>query len=387
MNSIEPDENEHTPWLAVLGALVHRWELEHGGSLRGFPETKAGVHRLIDGGASAAVLRDAPDFQLESEAGFVMVSVEGAQSWRIPRYSNGAMSRKHHQVPQMLIKRWANEEGRVLWRRAQWKRGRVASMHPSKIMRRSGAYAARVGIDPRRLGMSPDVEPTEVLETYLSELEGVTARTLRQIDELVERTPAGQPAQWEGELLLAQEVLKIFVIHQMIRTEKTRQRLRREVPLDEWVRSIQSNAPRRTDVDVAAMQRSYDVWLATSTSLIHPDHPWYQAAVGPHTEIYIALPDPPADVFPLTDHPVWPIPAARQDAAGNSTDLGAWPFLPVSPRFGIGIKPTEQPRSDVKWGLIPVDAIMHVCVGIADDYSEVVLPWERTRVWDVFGAT
>lgn len=378
--------DERYAWFAILAGFVHRWEFRHDGSLEGFPETKSGVQRLAENGSAAEVLRNAPDFRLDIGAEFVLVSVEGEPVWRISRHSAGTMSKKHHQVPRMLIKRWANKEGRVLWRRSQGNPGRVVPMRPGKIMRRSGAYAVQMGLDPRLIGMSPKAEATDILEGHLGDLERGTAPILRQIDELVERTPDGRSVRWQDELLLADEVLKLFILHQMIRTEESRRRLETDVPLDDWIRTARRNTTGWTDADTGMARQTHRNWLAIMTSVVDPDHPWYTSVVGSETEIYVGLPDPPADVFPLTDNPVWSIPMGRQTMEGRRTYLGAWPFLPISPRVGIGIKPPELPTDDVKCARIPVDYIMQYCVGIAEKYSEVVLPWERSRVWDIFGA-
>lgn len=267
----------------------------------------------------------------------------------------------------------------MLWRRSQWKAGCVARMRPGKIMRRSDAYTIRVGMDP------------QMAEQHLAHLESVTAATLQQIDELVERPADGKPVQWQGELLYADEVLKLFILHQMIRTEASRRRLERDFPLDEWLQTARNDVTDGTDSATTLLEHEYRNWLAFNTSIVVPDHPWFMTAVGHETELYIGLPDPPGDVFPLTDDPVWfplPIPGVgRQTAEAMRRDLGVVaPFLPINPRVGIGIKPSSPPKGTVKWALIPVDVIIHSCIGLASWYSEVVLPWEPSRVWDVFGA-
>ena len=379
MKNVAP-EDRLPAWFSRLAGAVHRWEHLHGGSLEGFPETRRGIQRLMENGSeNDDVLRNAPDFRLDFGTRFVLVSVEDEPTMRIWRLSAGKKSTKHHQVPRMLIRRWADEKGKVLWRRSQWEPGRVASMRPGKIMRRSNAYTLQCGLDP------------QVAEQHLAHLESVTAETLGQIDELVEATPEGHLVRWQDELLYAPEVLKLFILHQMIRTEDSRRGLERDFPLDDWVRTARSNATRWTDSDTDLMRHEYRNWLAFATAIVLPDHPWCRTAAGPATEIYIGLPDPPGDVFPLTDDPVWfplPIPHTHSQTADTMrTDLGVVaPFLPISPRVGIGIKPAAIPDDTVKWALIPVDAIMQSCIGLSSCYSEVVLPWKSSRLWDIFGA-
>lgn len=367
-------------WFSCLTGVVHRWELLHGGSLEGLPETRHDIQRLMGNSSEDNDdFRSAPDFRLEIGPTIVSVSAEAEPIRKIWRLSAGRKSIKHHQVPRMLIRRWANKEGKVLWRRSEWEPGRIARMRPDKIMRRSDAYTLQVGLDP------------QVLEQHLTQLESVTAETLSQIDKLVERTEEDHAVRWQGELLHTQEVLKLFILHQMIRTEDSRKRMERVYPLDKWVRTARSKTDQWADSDTALMEHKYRNWLAFTTSLIHPDHPWYRSAVGPETEIYIGLPNPPSDVFPLTDKPVWfPLPIARpgqRTAEAMRTDLGVVaPFLPISPRFGIGIRVTTPPEDRVKWALIPIDIIMQFCIDLSSQYSEVVLPWQDSRVWDIFGA-
>lgn len=369
-------------WFSGLCGAVHRWEIAHDGSLEGFPTTKQAVELQLYETDSPIdeEIRAAPDFVLEIGAQSIKVTAEGEPTRNIRRLSARDKSRKHHQVPSMLIRRWADREGKVLWRRSEWKAGRVAPMRPEKIMRRSSAYSMKHGLNP------------EEAEDILAHLESVTALTLPEIDELVARPPDGRPIRWQGHLEGTQEVLKLFMLHQMIRTEDYRRRLERAFPMDEGIRVARSQASDWTESDTALMQIEYRNRIAFATSLVHPDHPWARSAVSPTTEIYIGLPDPPGDVFPLTDIPVWfplPLPSGMgsQDGDAMRSDLGAVaPFMPIGPNVGIGIKPTTSPDDVVKWATIPVDVIMQSCAHLSGRCSEVVLPWKPTHVWDIFGA-
>ena len=371
-------------WFSALCGAVHWWEIVHGGSLEGFPTTKQAFELQLceDGSPFDDELRAAPGFVLDVGARSVKVTAEGEPTRNIRRLSAHDKSRKHHQVPRMLIRRWANRDGKVLWRRSEWEIGRVAPMNPKKIMRRSNAYSMIHGLDP------------QVAEDMLADLESVTAETLPEIDELVARPADGQPIRWQGHLEGTQEVLKLFILHQMIRTEDHRRRLEKAFPLDEGVRTARNQATDWTESDTALMELEYRNRIVAATSVVHPDHPWHLSATGPETEIYIGLPDPPGDVFPLTDIPVWfprpfPFPPGmgRREADAMRTDLGAVaPFLPIGPNVGIGIKPTTSPDDVVKWALIPVDIAMQYCTHLSGRYSEVVLPWKPTNVWDIFGA-
>ena len=369
-------------WFSGLCGAVHQWEITHGGSLAGFPTTKQAVElQLCENGSPIdEEIRAAPDFVLEIGSRSVKVTAEGEPTRNIRRLSAPDKSRKHHQVPRMLIRRWADREGKVLWRRSEWETGRVAPMRPEKIMRRSSAYTINQGLNPQEA------------EDILALRESLAAQILSEIDELVARPPDGRPIRWEGHLECAQEILKVFILHQMIRTEDHRRRLERAFPLDERVRSARSQAADWTDSDAALIQFLYRNWIAFATSVVHPDDPLYRSAESSETEIYIGLPDPPGDVFPLTEIPVWfpiKIPPAmgRQEADAMRSDLGAVaPFMPIGPNVGIGIKPTTAPDDVVKWATIPVDLIMQSCVHLSGRYSEVVLPWKPTHVWDIFGA-
>lgn len=369
-------------WFSALCGAVHRWEIDHEDSLDGFPTTKQALVPQLCGNGSPTddEMRAAPDFVLDIGDRTVRVTAEGEPTRHIRRLSAHDKSRKHHQVPRMLIRRWANRQGKVLWRRREWETGRVASMRPEKIMRRTNAYSVIAGLNP------------QTAEDMLADLESMTAETLPQIDELVARPPDGRPIRWDGHLEGAQWELKVFMLHQMIRTEDHRRRLESAFPLDEGVRTARSQATDWTQSDTALMELLHRNWLAAATSIVHPEHPWFRSAAGPETEIYIGLPDPPGDVFPLTDIPVWfplPLPPGmkRQEADTMRSDLGAVaPFLPIGPNAGIGIKPTTTPDDVVKWAKIPVGAIMQFCAHLSGRCSEVVLPWKPTRVWDIFGA-
>ena len=218
--------------------------------------------------------RLAPDLRLDIHTEFVSVSVGDGPTRKIRRLSAGKKSPKHHQVPRMLIRRWANKEGKVLWHRSRWESGRVASMRPKKIMRRSDAYTLRVGVDP------------QIAEQHLAQLESVTADTLQQIDELVVRTPEGHAIRWQGRLLYTQEVFK--TLHT---SPDDPNRGFQEKAGGEGSRWMSGFGPPGTTRPfgqipiLALMQHEYYNDLAFATSFFHPDHPWYRSAVDPSTEI------------------------------------------------------------------------------------------------------
>ena len=109
-----PDAEYRFPdWFSRLTGAVHRWELVHGGSLEGFPEIRDGIQRLIENGSEDdQVVCTPPGLRLDIGTRFVSVSAEDEPTRNIWRLSAGKRSTKHHQVPRMLIRRWADEEGR-----------------------------------------------------------------------------------------------------------------------------------------------------------------------------------------------------------------------------------------------------------------------------------
>ena len=84
---------------------------------------------------------------------------------------------KHHQVPRMLMRPWANPEGKVKWRHkieGQWR-----PRSPESIMLRKGAYS---------LPLSGD---REAAEKALSQLEGAANQVIRDLLKALERSGAG----------------------------------------------------------------------------------------------------------------------------------------------------------------------------------------------------
>lgn len=360
-------------WLPVLCSAVHRWEILHG-SLEGFGETRQKVRQQFEiGSLSEITFRDAPDFELSIGPEVVKVKVVDGTSMEIRRWSAQTKAKKHHRVPRMLISRWGSGDGRVVWRRSDWEADRCVRMKPEKVMRESDAYAINAGLHPH------------LAEELLSMLEGGMVEILQAIDDLLARPVDSRPVEWSNSLAEAQPILKLFIVHQLIRTRNGRKRAERAVPFQEYVKAFgEPDVVKKGKMPM--LRRCYEAQMTIASSIVDPDSPFYKWASGSETEVFIGLPDPLDDVFPLTDDPVVVFPFST----GLSGDpLRPWwegtlLFLPISPRAGIGIKPVHAPRNFVKWTSISVEMVQLWCAGLVARHSEVVLPSKKTWVWNLF---
>ena len=221
---------------------------------------------------------------------------------------------KHHQVPQMLIGRWANDEGRVRWRHKSL--DRWDPKLPEKIMRRGGAYSVPLSSDP------------EAAEKALSRLESAADQVLGDLLEKLERVGPGRESYevgtWDpGE----EEVLREFIVCQYSRSEAVRRNLTTAKPADELIEEVAMDIEANPDlsgkveVNCAGIRRIHQQLLVQTQLGLGPGNRFRQHFVN--MEVAIGMVDLNAPKLALTDAPTMKTGPRRTDwDEENGNDVG-----------------------------------------------------------------
>lgn len=362
-------------WWPSLVGVTHAWECSHQGTLDTFPTTRAGVMELVRGTDKETDMQEAPDFVLAIDSEKVQVCVQGEPIGSFWRYKKGERRIRHHQVPRMLIRRWADKKGRVVWRRAEWPSGKVQKKRPEKVMVRRDAYTFHVGVDPQGL------------EQHLAQIEQVTAATVLQIDQLVPQLKRGKTLHWERELELSDTCLKIFVAQQLVRTEQARTGAMQRYPLETFRRVEESASPDWAVPSEDSVQVAYQTHIAVETGLVLPDSPLWSFVTSEDTGITIVGTRMGRPTLPLSDAPVTVI--GRNDPQ-DLHDLNSWDnfslFMPLGPCIGVVIRKQQSSDKIVRWQTLRTYWVQAYCRHLASHHREVVLPQRRTHTWSMLNA-
>lgn len=292
---------------------------------------------------------------------------------------------KHHQVPQMLIGRWANDEGRVRWRHKRL--DRWDPKLPAKIMRRGGAYSLPLSSDP------------EAAERALSGLERAAGQVLGDLIEDLRRVGPGRESYevgtWDPS---EEEVLREFIVCQYGRSEAVRRSLTTAKPADELIEEVTMDIEANPDlsgkveVNRAGMRRIHQQLLVQTQLGLGPGNRFVQHFVN--MEVAIGMVDLDAPKLALTDAPAMKTGPRRtdwDDEKGNDVGIpGKDPevrlVLPIAGQYALMLKMREEPRGPRRIESIRRTRAIEWLTHMAQRYEEVIVPWEDDETAAFFEA-
>ena len=290
---------------------------------------------------------------------------------------------KHHQVPQMLMRPWANPEGKVRWRHKR--EGPWRPRSPESIMFRRGAYSLPLSGDP------------EAAEKALSGLEGAADQVIRDLLEALEQVGPGrenyQLGTWDPA---EEEILREFIVCQYSRPESVRKSLTTAKPADELAEEVESDVradpelSRRVTVNREGIRQIHQQLLVQTQLSLGRDNRFRQHFEG--MEIGIGMLDLNAPKLALTDTPAikeGPRRTASDDEQGNDAGIpGKDPevrlVLPIAPHYALTLMIPDPPRGPRNVRPVTKTRATEWLTHMAQHYEQVIVPWGDERSAGLF---
>ena len=281
---------------------------------------------------------------------------------------------KHHQVPRMLMRPWANPEGKVKWRHkieGQWR-----PRSPESIMLRKGAYS---------LPLSGD---REAAEKALSQLEGAANQVIRDLLKALERVGPGrknhQLGIWDPT---EEEILREFIVCQYSRSESVRKSLTAAKTADELAeevaRDLRANPELSRGIRVKreGCQQIHQQLLVQTQLNLGRDNRFRKHFES--MEIGIGMLDLNAPKLALTDAPAvkeGPNRTARDDEQGNNAGIpGKDPevrlVLPIAPQYALTLMMPDGPEGPRKVRPVTKTRATKWLRHMAQRYEQAIAPW------------
>ena len=284
---------------------------------------------------------------------------------------------KHHQVPKMLLKRWTNEKGEVLYKRRGWRRDEWKARGPKGVMFEYGFYAL------------PGMDDPEVAEKMLGVLENSAEKIIENILNEARSKAADAQIQFAGKWEEGEEeILKDFVLCQRMRTRPTRDELLSSHSEKDFISRIKERMKANPDIARYAEEMDEEGLCRMHKHMViqtqvSPKHRWGLLSGFETCEIVIGRIDLDAPKLALTDQPVLMAGSPRtveDDTVGSRRGIpgqnpGKQLIMAIDPRYALVLMMPNGTRGQRKVRRITRTNARDWLGAVANEYEQVIAPW------------
>ena len=284
----------------------------------------------------------------------------------------------HHQVPQMLLRRWANAKGRVKWSRRGL--GRWDAKRPEKIMRRRGAY---------RLPFAADQEAAEkALSRLENDANEVINKVLKELERFGPRRENYEVGEWKP---IEVRILRTFVVLQYSRAEAVRENLTRAHPVEKTMEGFERDTEAnpqlagKAAVNPSWVEKMHQQMVVQAQLFLGPEKGFLKHFED--MEIVVGVVDLDTPKLALTDTPAMKIGPRRTDWDEQRRNNVGIPgkdeevrlMLPVDSRYALMLKMPEDEQGPRRIENIRRAVGTTWLRHMAERHREVVVPWEDSE--------